>query len=466
MGNMKNKKIIGVGVISLIIIMLSSIFIYASVIKPKRYDEYMSLGNKYLLEENYGEAILVFEKAIKIDKKSIEARVCASKGYIGVNDLDKALAKLEEAQNLDKTNENLVKEIIDILIGVDSDVAYKFLYRFVEEVGSSNISKDMSNLLEEANELPSEAIVSPKQGKYIKSISVKLKSDKTKIGHSYYYTIDGSEPNKKSLKYTGKIDVTESMTIRIIGYNKNNEETKVTTLKYIIDESIIAEIKSSISNGEKLIANTTIGNKVGNISKDDKDKLEKVIKESNDLLNKNEVKYKVASNMKDKLEKSISEFKDNIIKPVDKSKLESAISRASKLYNKAVEGSSTGQYKAGSKNKFLEVINRARNTYENVKNQNTVDRETNILNQAINNFESKKVKGFTVYDAIDILQDNGYFLGRDYEYVKGNCLSRDISTGEIICEENQGIKYYSFWIDHTATNVLENGSIFTAIDEW
>lgn len=83
-----------------------------------------------------------------------------------------------------------------------------------------------------------------------------------------------------------------------------------------------------------------------------------------------------------------------------------------------------------------------------------------------NNNKINQISEFTVEDAIDILQANGYFSGRDYEYVKGNCLSRDISTNEIICEENKGIKYYSFWIDHVATDVLENGSILTAVDDW
>ena len=54
MSNANNKKkIAGIGIISAIIVMLSSVFIYASVIKPQKYSEYMDLGNKYLLEENY-----------------------------------------------------------------------------------------------------------------------------------------------------------------------------------------------------------------------------------------------------------------------------------------------------------------------------------------------------------------------------------------------------------------------------
>ena len=106
------KKIAGIGIISAIIVMLSSIFIYASVVKPQKYSEYIDLGNKYLLEENYEEAILAFEKAIKIDAKSTEARVGAAKAYIGNDELDKAIEILEEAQEIEKTNETILKEIL------------------------------------------------------------------------------------------------------------------------------------------------------------------------------------------------------------------------------------------------------------------------------------------------------------------------------------------------------------------
>ena len=135
MSNTNNKKkIAGIGIISAIIVMLSSIFIYASVVKPQKYSEYIDLGNKYLLEENYEEAILAFEKAIKIDAKSTEARVGVAKAYIGNNELDKAIEILEEAQEIDKTSEELLKEILEILTDIESDVAYDFLDRFVMNV--------------------------------------------------------------------------------------------------------------------------------------------------------------------------------------------------------------------------------------------------------------------------------------------------------------------------------------------
>ena len=272
------KKIAGIGIISAIIVMLSSIFIYASVVKPQKYSEYIDLGNKYLLEENYEEAILAFEKAIKIDAKSTEARVGAAKAYIGNKELDKAIEILEEAQELDKTNETLLKEILEILNEIDSDVAYEFLDRFIEEKGENNISSDIKEILELSKDIPDGFNANPKPGKYVQPISVKLKLDKMKVGHSYYYTTDGTEPNKEAIKYRGNIDIKETTTIKVIGYNKNNESSKVITLEYIIDSNIINDVKDLVKESEELLNNTSVGTNVGQTTQESKKNFEVEIK--------------------------------------------------------------------------------------------------------------------------------------------------------------------------------------------
>ena len=200
------KKIAGIGTISAIIVMLSSIFIYANVIKPQKYSEYMDLGNKYLLEENYEEAILAFEKAIKIDAKSTEARVGVAKGCLGINDIDRAVEKLQEAQNIDIENEKLLIEILDILKDVDSETAYDMLQIYINKVGEQNISDTIKNIFDESNEIPTELIANPVAGTYMNPVNVKFDLSNIKFGHTYYYTTDGSIPNKSSKKYTKNID--------------------------------------------------------------------------------------------------------------------------------------------------------------------------------------------------------------------------------------------------------------------
>ena len=425
MSNTNNKKkIVGISIISAIIVMLSSVFIYANVVKPQKYSEYMDLGNKYLLEENYEEAILAFEKAIKIDAKSTEARVGAAKSYIGNNELDRSIEILEEAQEINKMSEELLKEILEILTDIEPDVAYEFLDRFVNSVGQNNISQEINSLLDSANESPSEPIANLNPGTYIKPISIKLNVNNMKIGHSYYYTTDGSEPNKDSKKYRGKIDIQQSTTIKLIGYNKNGEFTEVSTLKYIIDKEIVQNVKTIIADGKKLINDTTVGDEIGNISKTYKDRLKMIIDEANDLLSKESTQYKDIIDIKIRLENSIKEFKENIIKPVDKSKLELAISKANNLYNNAVEGSQKGQYKSGSKSILMSAINKAKKVYNNSSaKQDEINLVTSSLNSAINTFNSKKITksdrdsdgNYSVEYLKSYLMNTGYYTSIDIE---------------------------------------------------
>ena len=130
---MKDKKKLKLTAIAMVIA-IASLFIYKVTIAPKLYDNYLNTGIKYLMDGNYEEAILAFDKAIKIEPKTTEARVYQAKAYIGNEEFDKAVNVLEEAQNIDMINEELLKEILEILNDIDSDIAYNFLDRFIDAI--------------------------------------------------------------------------------------------------------------------------------------------------------------------------------------------------------------------------------------------------------------------------------------------------------------------------------------------
>ena len=92
-------KILTITLLTAIIMGISSITIYSNICVPKFYDHFIDIGVKYLIDGKYEEAILAFNKAIKIEEKSTEARVYLAQGYVGNNEPDKAIEVLEEAQN-------------------------------------------------------------------------------------------------------------------------------------------------------------------------------------------------------------------------------------------------------------------------------------------------------------------------------------------------------------------------------
>lgn len=144
---MKNNKSLKAIIIAIIIAILS-VAVYKSAIAPKLYDKYLNEGIKYLMSEQYEEAILSFDKAIKIEAKSTEARVYQAKAYIGNEEIDKAVDVLKEAQEIDKTNEELLMEILEIIAGIDGDLAHEFIDRYIDAVGKDNVSQEIKDLLE------------------------------------------------------------------------------------------------------------------------------------------------------------------------------------------------------------------------------------------------------------------------------------------------------------------------------
>ena len=391
--NKNNKvKILTITLITAIIMGISSITIYSNVCAPKFYDYFIDTGVKYLMDGKYEEAILAFNKAIEIEEKSTEVRLYLAQGYIGNNELDKAIGVLKEAQEIDMTNEELLKEILEILNEIDADVAYEFLDRFINIIGKDNISDDINKILNSAIESPSIPVADLAPGTYIKPISIKLKLDKIKVGHSFYYTTDGTEPNKNSQKYRGKIDIDKTTTINLIGYNKNGESTEIITLNYIIDTNIVNDIKILLDESKYLLDNTQVGTNVGNTTEEAKKEFKLVIDKISDLLNKESLNYNDASSMKIEIENALKNFEDNIIKPTDKSKLQSVINKAQNLYNNSTEGTKNGQFKAGSKATLKSAINEAKKVYDNkIATQTEIDNATVALQKAIAIFEKSKI---------------------------------------------------------------------------
>lgn len=389
MRNFNKKKI---GIIILLIVAILAVG-YKMVLAPTIYNKHMEEGNSYLTQKKYDQAIESFDKAIKVKSKDTDARIQKSKAYIGKNEFQSAVEVLEEAQNLDIKNEKLLLEIIDIAVDIDGGTAYDFLDRFVQEVGEANLSTNMKNLLNSANESPKSVKMDISEGKYVSPVCIKLAKDRMNIGHSYYYTVNGDTPNQNSQKYMGNICISKTTTIKIIGYNKNGQSTEIVTLKYTIDQGIIDEIKNNIEASKKLISETKTGTDIGSIPEKNKEELQSILDKAETFVNSESIKYDAAYNINKEIENAIKKFKDSIIKPVDKSELKSYIDKAENLYNNSTEGSKTGQYKSGSKSNLKKYIDEASKIYsEKASTQEEVDEQTSKLKNAIDVFKQNKIK--------------------------------------------------------------------------
>lgn len=401
-------KIIVIALVMAILMSAISITIYSTVAQPEFYNKFMSLGNQYLEQEMYEEAVIEFNKAIVIEEKSTEARVGVAKGSIGLDDVDTAVRVLKEAQDIDSRNKDLLIEIIDILKDADPNAAYEILMKYVEIIGEGNLDADVRGLLDSSKELPIIPNIVPWSGAYVQPFSLKLESDSIRIGHVFYYTTDGTYPDENANMYRGGIAVDEDVNIRIIGYNPNGDSTEIVDLSYVIDPTEKTKLENMARDARAEMESTEVGTEVGNCIEGAKEALLPYIEAAEALLEQRIISVEEAVNASTALNDAWYIFKMNIIVPTDRTALEAEIEKAQNIVNNAKEGRAVGQYRTGSKAFLTAAIEEAKAVLENlVARQEVIDDTTASLKNSIRNFESQKL----TQDDI-VIDDSGARVGQ------------------------------------------------------
>ena len=227
---MKNKKafIITGSVILICIIALVAVFTNTGSVATQ-VSKQLDLGHKYLLEGNYKEAIIAFEKAIQIDPKSVDARLGLSEVYVAANRIEDAIIVLNDAMviNLNRPEPYTNLARIFMLQG-DYQKALEILEKGLKNSGDTSIVA----LLDELK--PQTPVASVESGKYTEPVTVKFDG----IGEKdeVYYTLNGSEPNKEAIKYDKPIKFGNGKnTIRAITYRNSVIASDEARYEYEID---------------------------------------------------------------------------------------------------------------------------------------------------------------------------------------------------------------------------------------
>ena len=125
-GNEEKGKKYKSGVIiafAAVLVVLLAVFIGISIYnKPEnRLSRALDLGQKYLLEEDYEQAIVAFNKVIEIEPMNADAYVGKAEAYIGLDNYDMAIEALEEGYQITKKDEKIEDSLIGIYIEVVDD---------------------------------------------------------------------------------------------------------------------------------------------------------------------------------------------------------------------------------------------------------------------------------------------------------------------------------------------------------
>ncbi|MBD5145360.1 MAG: tetratricopeptide repeat protein [Ruminococcus sp.] len=109
----KLKFIIPV-VIAIIAIIVAALCIDFTPQEKTDVSSLMSTAHKYLIENQYEQAIAEFNKVIEIEPMNVDAYLGLAEAYVGIGDTDKAIEVLEKGYEI--TGDDRLKEMLDRLL--------------------------------------------------------------------------------------------------------------------------------------------------------------------------------------------------------------------------------------------------------------------------------------------------------------------------------------------------------------
>lgn len=385
-------KLIIILMITSLVMSLFATAVYSVYAKPRFVEQFIALGNKYLDDGKYEEAILEFNKAIQIEAKSTTARVGSAKGHIGIDDVETAVDLLKQAQEIDITNELLLIEMIELIKDLDPQAAYDMLMRYINEVGENAISGAIREMLDSAKEDPVIPVAVPVADTYAKPFSVRFVSDKVRIGHILRYTTNGTDPSADSDQYRAPIRVEENITIKIVGYNPAGNATEIETCEYILDTSIANDLEYMLAEARADFENTSTGTEVGNCIPGAKESFEPVMRGCIEIFERSILSYNDANYAYTRINDALYAFRQQIIVPTDRTALSGEIDSARQLLQGATEGNNVGNYRNGAKVKLQGVLDSCVPVFDSlISRQEQIDDAKNRLTTAIDGFKSSKI---------------------------------------------------------------------------
>ena len=234
---MKNKRVLIISGITLLVCIIAAIIIVTGTNSTSaKASKELDLGNKYLLEGNYKEAILAFNKVIEIDPKNIEARMGLADTYIKTGELDEAETRLQEVLDIKEEYTDAYLRLADVkVLQGDTDGAIALLEEALNQVQDETQKQKLRDKLESLKlEAPQ---VSMKGGSYDQPIDITLAS--IAGDWTVYYTLDGSEPNASAQQYKAPIHMDAGKTVlKAVSIASDGSVSKVLEEEYDVGGTV------------------------------------------------------------------------------------------------------------------------------------------------------------------------------------------------------------------------------------
>lgn len=240
------KKIVFITTILLLIFCIGTIT--TSAVQVSRSNKHTELGDKYLVESNYEQAIVEFKEAIAINKKNVEARVGLGTAYNAIGEYDNAIEVLEEGiKILPNESKFYLKESESYILKGEIENALNTLTNGYEKCKDDEIKKEIEKIIKnieliiEKNpiqvgiETKISVVQKDEDGNIIKNLKGEYTNSNTEVGSiskvdDETATFKGLAVGKDTVKavvggqeFTKEIEIKENVLENLsIIYNENN----------------------------------------------------------------------------------------------------------------------------------------------------------------------------------------------------------------------------------------------------
>lgn len=222
----QQKKII-ILVLGIVCVLIFTLLILGAAIRSNHansFDYQVGLAQKAQKAGDTKDAIAYYENALALDKNSIEVRLALAKLYTEEKDYDSALVLYQEVIREDKKNRQACQGLIAIYEKQNNTDAILSLSEAVDD--------SLKDLF--ADYQVEEPQFSLKSGSFDSAQVLQMLSTK---GYEIYYTIDGSDPKTRGMRYTEPVKLDENnktYTIKAVCKNEKGIYSEVAEQSYKI----------------------------------------------------------------------------------------------------------------------------------------------------------------------------------------------------------------------------------------
>lgn len=137
---MKKKKIIVIAALVLLIVVIAIAVCFMANSNQRKLDRQLDLGQQYMDELDYEEALASYLMAIEIDDKCDAAYIGAAKAYVKLDQMEAAVDILK--QGYEKSESNEIKNLLDSL---EKELSQKMEAKTTSDTSKKDVNSDKND---------------------------------------------------------------------------------------------------------------------------------------------------------------------------------------------------------------------------------------------------------------------------------------------------------------------------------